>query len=336
MPAATHPQNFRALKLNAAFFCATAASLAAAAFPAPIVAAETAQDLTESFVRIRARNCANLAGDGLTRMPSVRPLFQTIATQPITGMPITARIADPVYRVQICRDESVDGSGDIAAYQNSNKRIFVGADKIDFESIAHESYHAYQAILGGFVDKNTPLSARDRSMALLLVEASAVAYTLMLTREVGFSDPKTYQELLSNPNAVYGMAPHFDKAFTRAYTVHANLEETARRTAALQEAGSYIINLLLMGVEDGWSRPYASRAVEMAKTSDPNIKTDTSAYRAMRDEVFRRTGVIGSTINIVPAQFLGADADTQIEKTLDDIGVAVVRVRPPDFTPRLR
>ena len=286
----------------------------------------------ETIIRVKAPNCVNITEADLARTPAIKPVFDRIAAQPLTGAPVIARLRDPAHRFQICLDPSLPGNGVLAAYMASQNRLFVPVLGADFESVAHEAYHAYQDTVGGIVSHEAPLHPRDMAMALLLTEASAVGYTLMLMREVGYSDPAAYSAFIANNRNSFGMGPRFDAAYNASYDANATMEETARRKLALQAGGTAVVDALLSAAEMGWSRPYATNAARAAQNGDFGVDTSRRQYRETRDELFRRAGSLGD-INIIPARFLG-NADAQIAQAVDATGIEIVRVPAPEFSPR--
>lgn len=288
----------------------------------------------DTLIRVKAPNCINITEAELARVPSIKPVFEQIAAQPITGAPIMARLRDPAHRFQICLDPSLPGNGVLAAYMAAQNRLFVPVLDADFESVAHESYHAYQDTLGGIVMGDAPLHPRDMAMSRLLAEASAVGYTLMLMREIGYSDPEAYASFIApeNKNA-FGMGARFDAAYTASYAANPDLDETTRRKVALQAGGTAVVDSLLSAEEPGWSRPYAFSAMQAAQNGDLSVDTTRRQYRDLRDEQFRRAGSLGD-INIIPLRFLGPNAQAQIAQAVDATGIEITRVPAPEFNAR--
>lgn len=287
----------------------------------------------ETIIRVKAANCVNITESDLARTPAIKPVFDRIASQTMTGAPVIARLRDPAHRFQICLDPSLPGNGVLAAYMSTQNRLFVPVLGADFESVAHESYHAYQDTLGGIVSTDAGLHPRDMAMSLLLTEASAVGYTLMLMREIGYSEPEAYAAFIADNKNSFGMGQRFDAAYNTAYAANENMEETARRSLALEAGGSAVVEALLSGVARGWSAPYANNAARMAQLGDANVDTSRRQYRETRDELFRRAGRVGS-MNIVPARFIGPNADAYIASGVDATGIEIVRVPAPEFSVR--
>ncbi len=287
----------------------------------------------ETIIRVKATNCINITESELTRVPAIKPVFERIAAQPLTGARVVDRLRDPAHRFQICLDSSLPGNGVLAAYMGTQNRLFVPVLGADFESVAHESYHAYQDTLGGIVSTEAGLHPRDMAMSLLLTEASAVGYTLMLMREIGYTEPDAYTSFIADSKNSFGLGPRFDAAYNASYDANASMEETARRKLALQAGGTAVVDALVSGAVRGWSAPYANNAARMAQYGDSTVDTTRRQYRETRDELFRRAGSLGD-INIIPARFLGASADVQIAQAVDTTGIEIVRVPAPEFSVR--
>lgn len=297
-------------------------------------AQQAATTPSETIIRVRAPNCVNITESDLARVTAIKPLFDRLAAQPITGTPIVERLRDPAHRFQICLDASLPANGVMAAYMGSQNRLFVPVLNPDFESVAHEAYHAYQDTMGGLVHLDAPLNPRDMAMSLLLSEASAVGYTLMLMREVGYSDPAAYTTFISNPRNSFGMGPRFEAAYNASYNANITMPEDARRRTALEAGGKAVVEALVTGAERGWSGPYSVNAVRAAQNGDFAVNTNTNSYRNIRDEQFRRAGYVGENINIIPNRFLGANADVPITQAVEATGVEIARVPASDFRPR--
>lgn len=287
----------------------------------------------ETIIRVKAANCVNITESELDRVPAIKPVFERIAAQPLTGAPVVARLRDPAHRFQICLDPSLPGNGVMAAYMSTQNRLFVPVLGADFESVAHESYHAYQDTLGGIVATDAGLHPRDMAMSLLLTEASAVGYTLMLMREIGYTQPEVYAAFIADSKNGFGMGQRFDTAYNTAYAANEGMEENARRSLALQAGGTAVVDALVTGAVRGWSAPYASNAARMAQLGDANADTSRRQYRETRDELFRRAGTV-SGMNIIPARFIGANADNAIATAVDTTGIEIVRVPAPEFSVR--
>lgn len=288
----------------------------------------------DTIIRVKAPNCINITEADLNRVPSIKPVFERIAAQPLIGAPVVNRLRDPAHHFQICLDTSLPSNGVLAAYMASQNRLFVPVLGADFESVAHESYHAYQDTVGGIASSDAQLHPRDMAMSVLLTEASAVGYTLMLMREIGYSEPDAYTTFIAGgKNNAFGMGARFDAAYNASYNANSTMEETARRKIALQAGGTAVVDALLSAQELGWSRPYAMNATRAAQNGDLSVDTTRRQYREMRDEQFRRAGSLGD-INIIPARFLGANADQDIAQAVDITGIEIIRVPAPEFSVR--
>lgn len=293
----------------------------------------------QTIIRVRAENCVNIDAAGLaqSQATSIKPVFDSMARQPITGAALIARLANPASSFQVCLDASLPSitSGVIAAYQGDQRRLFVPKMGAGIDSIAHEAFHAYQHVQGGLVSSSTPLNERDMAMGILIAEASAAAYTYMVIRESAFEDPAAWTSYLA-AGGDYNMNENFTTAFDASYASNASMDETARRRAALQAGGTAVVDALLSNATPGWSRPYAMNARGATRLADDNADPSTRRYHEIRDEVFRRAARVSDSVNILPARFTGAGADATIADSLEKIGLELRAVPAPDFNPRRR
>lgn len=235
--------------------------------------------------------------------------FTTMTTyMPITGAPVLQALRDPYYSMQICFNKKYPtSSGTQAAYFPSRQQLVVPQSTVRFNAVVHEVFHARQHIRGGFYGffAANPYRAEDRAMALLLAEASAVAYSMAAKKELQLNNPRLEREYSRNDNLHYGMWGTFERSFNAAYAANASQPEDARRRAALQTAGQTIVRALLNGESAEWKRSYRD-AVQSALTlsnartpQDPN----SPAYQSVRSSNFYRMGEISEGVNVVPAEY---------------------------------
>ncbi len=312
-----------------------------AAVPANANAMRQDPVATDPLIRTRADNCQNL-GTAIAPPAPLKASFDRVSegfarleALPITGAPIVATLKNPVHRFQACLDPALPGNGILAAYSPDQNRLFLPQREFNFVSAVHEAYHAYQDAAGGLDDSG--LYPRDTMISHLLTEAAAASYTLMVMRELAFysdADATAYQAYIADRRNNFGMGLTFDAAFNTAYARDAALPEDQRRRRALEAGGQAAVSGLMAGAGENWRRGYAPRAVTASRAGTPEVNTTSRRYRQLRAEIYQRTGRVGNDIQIIPAQFYGANADANAQAALMILGIEAYDVPAAPPVPR--
>lgn len=290
---------------------------------------------TDTILRLQSDKCYDLNDSSLAVAPAIKASFDLMARQPITGRPVMARLSNPMHGFQVCEDPNLPSivTGTIASYRLGERRLMVPAKGADLSSVAHESFHAYQATLSSAMG-GAPLAPRDKAMALLIAEAAAVGYTYMVTRESAFDNPADWNAY-TKAGGDYGMNDVFNAAFDSSYNGLLPLpDETLRRRFALEAGGRAVVDALLNKAYPAWSEGYAFRALTMARNGDDSIDATTRSYYKTRDELFRRAAMVAPDILLLPPRLgQGAKSDAEIVKVLELTGVQIRTVPVPEFNP---
>lgn len=242
--------------------------------------------------------------------PQIRPVFERMAQQPISGAPVLGRITAPNEDVDACTSRSLPDGTLVAAYESPTRRLIVARRNVAPTTVAHEAFHAHQHITGGFtgVGSNRLLSAGDRATGLLLIEATAAAYGMVVIKEASLSDPGYARNIRTHD---YGMSRTFNTAFDASYNANANAPETERRRQALQAGGQAVVRGLMNGQSSEWKflyRPEASRYLGLASFTGAR----TPEYTAQRDTQYAKIGQVAPNLQLIPSEFFGSRGNDSI------------------------
>ncbi len=268
--------------------------------------------------------------------------FNTMnAHMPITGASVLAALRDPYYNMRICFNKQYPTSSGVhAAYIPSRQQLIVPERSIRFNAVAHEVFHARQHIRGGFYGffASNPYRAEDRAMALLLAEASAVAYSMAAKKELQLNNPALAREYSRGDDLDYGMWDTFDRTFNSVYRANANQPEDTRRRMALQEAGQTVVRALLDGRSSVWVDSYRDAAQNALRLSNARTPQDPNsvAYQSVRSSNFYRMGEITDGVNVVPSEYWAMNNAAATARTFRAMGLDSNRRDAPQITTRIR
>lgn len=328
----------RQVKLTMLFTCATA--LAALVTPFNATAGwrpSLKEGERETIIRpVQSDTCVNTADTAAGTISPFIDLLEMISSLPLTGAPIAANLRHPARRYQLCVVEKMDADTE-GLYHSDMKRIEVAKDSVghvDIDTVLHESFHAYQDAMGADVPVGTSIAPQDIGVANLLTEATAHVYPLLVFAEARFENPAAFQEAISESNEKRTLSTVeriFEETLTKSYAAHAHLDETARKAAALQEAGRTTVDAMLAGHSSEWSKAYQNIVINSMTIGDATAKTQSRKYRRDRTELLRRAGMISTRISITPLRFLEENVDATIKQALFDNGIEVFSVPKPAF-----
>ena len=295
-----------------------------AAPPAPYATTQT-HDLPGHFhQRISSTTCIPAANLNTSdRYPQIRPVFERMATQaPISGAPVIARISLPDEDVNACTSRDLPDGTLVAAYESPTRRLIVARSNVAPSTVAHEAFHARQHITGGFngVGSNRTLTAGDRATGMLLIEATAAAYSLVVIKEMSFTDPTYARRHLGTHD--YGMMRTFNTAFDASYAANATRPETERRRIALEAGGQAVVRALMNGQSSEWRTLYRPEAQRFL-TLPSNTGTRNAEYTAVRDREYARIGQVAAGLQLVPVEFMGSRGNDSIAASQRAIGLRV-------------
>lgn len=245
--------------------------------------------------------------------PQIRPVFERMARQPISGAPIIARVTTPTEDVDACISRSLPDGNLIAAYESQTRRLIVAPRNVAPSTVIHEVFHTNQHLTGGFTGtgSNRMLSTGDRATGLLLIEASAAAYALVVIKEASLTDASYAHNMRTHD---YGMTRTFNTAFDASYTANKNTPETERRRAALQAGGQAVVLALMSGHSSEWKAMYRPEAMRYFGITSYTGQHGAE-YMAERDRLYARIGHVATDLQLIPGEFFGLRAQVTIAAT---------------------
>lgn len=251
----------------------------------------------------------------------IRPVFERMAREPITGAPIINRITTESEDVDACTSRDLPDGNLVATYESQTRRLIVANRNVAPLTVAHEAFHAKQHLTGGFtgVASNSLLTNGDRATGLQLIEATAAAYSMVVIKEISLDDPGYAHNIRTNN---YGMTRTFNTAFDASYAANANRPETERRQLALQAGGQAVVRALMNGQSSEWKslyRPEASRYLGLASYTGAR----NAEYTAERDRLYARIGQVAPNVQLIPSEFFGSRGNDTIAASQRATGLHV-------------
>ncbi len=273
-------------------------------------------------------------------VPQLARDLAIMAKLPLTGKPVYDMLIDPANGMRSTLFPVPPKAGSTSTYQNKHARIGRGTGT---STAFHEYFHAYQDVTedgkGMF-----SLTVKDAAIANFLTEASAVAYEIASRKEaeklgLQFRATPVYQEKEANGSVTtYTITapstnPENLKAFDAAY--NAALAQNLGEAKALEAGGKAVVRRLLDAKDDQWRSTYAQVAIININNNLHAFQDDgTSAgYSQKRVDVFMRQGKLGTALNFIPDEFLGAQASTYIDKTFKAMGLQIEQKAQTYYTP---
>lgn len=298
--------------------------------PAPVDANATLA-LPSHLGAISSTSCIPAADILASRKyPQIRPVFERMAQQPISGTPVINRVTTPSEDVDACTSRSLPDGNLVAAYESQTRRLIVAERNVAPSTVAHEVFHAHQHITGGFtgVGSNRLLSAGDRATGLLLIEATAAAYAMVVIKEASLDDASYGRNLRTHD---YGMARTFNTAFDASFAANEDKPAAERRRLALQAGGQAVVRALMNGQSSEWKSLYRSEAQRYLGL--PSFSGPRGAeYSAERDRQYARIGQAAPHLQLIPSEFFGSRGNDSIASSQREIGLRVP-AQAADSTP---
>lgn len=268
--------------------------------------------------------------------PQLAHDLAVMAQLPLTGQGIYNALKDPANNISSTLFPVARGEGSRSTYFNQIARIARGSGT---STAFHEYFHAWQDLNES---RNTifSLTMKDAVIGNLLQEASAVAYEIASQREatnhgLSFTPVNSYVErvpdgtithTITSPSRDAANIAVFNAAYDRAWAANANASASAREEAALEAGGKAVVMRLLSNADNSWSSTYTELAVENINKNAHVFREDGTgrSYGDKRDDVFSRLGALSRTLNFIPDEFLGANAQAQIDNTFKGMGFSFV------------
>lgn len=305
------------------------AAPAAAPTPAP-AAPGTVRDPLSVPLANEARDkgdaCAATSDmeDMIKNAPELARNMGLLAKLPLTGKAVYDTIRDPANNVKSCLFGIPKGyMATAATYYNG--RVSVGRQS-DSSTSMHEYFHAMQ-------DKTKSgnglfeLTMRDAAVQNLLKEASAVAFELAVQQEAKNKGLKFYESdedgISASDNAETRQL--FADTYNQMMKVNSTMDDDLRVAKSLETAGKAVVRQLLGKSDPTWAGGYAQSVAEnMNRNAHAFRETGaTPGYLDKRNKSFSVEGKISAHINVIPDEYLGADAERHIAKALERVGLTM-------------
>lgn len=274
------------------------------------------------------------------KLPQLARDLAIMKKLPLTGRPVYDMLIDPANGMKSTLFPVPLKAGSTSTYKNKHARIGRGTGT---STAFHEYFHAYQDVTeqgqGMF-----SLSVKDAAIANFLTEASAVAYEIASRKEaeklgLQFRATPVYQEKEANGSiTTYTITspatnPENLRVFDAAY--NAALKQNQSEAKALEAGGKAVVRRLLDAQDDQWRATYAQVAIMNINNNLHAFREDgqSAGYTDKRVGVFQRQGQLGNTLNFIPDEFLGANANAAIEKTFKAMGLLIEQKAQTYYTP---
>lgn len=251
-----------------------------------------------------------------TKLPRLYSQFQNMSRQPLTGRGIYDIVVDPAHGIRCASvPKSRLGHSTAGRYIPTEKTLVTKSDGASDEDrvIVHESFHAAQ-----FVHSALPfaLEEEDYARAILLGEATAIAYEFVYHKELDATNPGAYKRF-SKSDENEDMRKFFEAAYNEKYKALAQADKKLREEKALEAGGQAVARALLAGKNEKWIRYYTFNAQFMSKryaVTVPSAEKESGVYDRNRNQLYAGLGRVSDNINLTPPELLltGLKADTQV------------------------
>ncbi len=275
----------------------------------------------------RAQTCADIAAldDMRATNPQIYRDLALLERLPLTGHAMFTQVTNPDAFLRSCLTPYNENSGISGQYSNKRLRIMRGMGS---QTTFHEIFHARQD-LNDSANLGAKMTMRDAAVANALTEATAVAYGLMAEREaknlgLALTDNTDTSRIGADDNE--GTRAVFEAAYQSAFSANAALAADAREAKALEAGGRAVVRTLMLGDDDQWLRAY-SQLVALNLDVNKHIYSRNSGgeagYAQTRQRMFETQGAVSAGINIIPREFVGADAERHIARCFDLMGIRI-------------
>ena len=274
----------------------------------------------------RAQTCADIAtlDDLRATNPQIYRDLAILERLPLTGNTMFAQVTNPDAFLRSCLTPYNENSGTSGEYSNKRLRIMRG---LGSQTTFHEIFHARQDLNDdGLGEKMT---IRDAAVANALTEATAVAYGLMAEREaknLGITLTENTDTRRVGADDNEGTLAVFEQAYQSAFAEHAALSASEREAKALEAGGRAVVRTLMLGDDDHWLRAYSQLVVHNLSVNQRIYGRNTgteAGYADTRKRLFESQGAISPSINIIPREFLGADAERHLTRSFELMGIRI-------------
>lgn len=302
------------------------------AAPAPVVLAAPPQAGLRTQTGVvadgnlaRPQTCADIAAldDMRATNPQIYRDLAILERLPQTGKAMFTQVTNPDAFLRSCLTPYDENSGVSGQYSNKRLRVMRGMGS---HTTLHELFHARQD-LNDSENLGAKMTMRDAAVANALTEATAVAYSLMAEREaknLGLTLAASTDTRRSGADDNEGTRNVFEQAYQRTFAELATLDAGIREAKALEAGGRAVVRTLMLGDDDQWLRHY-SRLVVLNLNNNQHIYSrntgNEAGYTQTRQRMFESQGAISATINIIPLEFTGVDAERHITRCYQLMGI---------------
>lgn len=293
---------------------------------APEVGMRTQLGVVADSNLARAQTCADIAT--LDELRDTNPqIYRDLAILerlPLTGSAMFAQVTHPDAFLRSCLTPYNENSGASGQYSNKRLRIMRGMGS---QTSFHEIFHARQDLNEDGL--NEKMTLRDAAVANALTEATAVAYGLMAEREaknLGLTLTDNTDTRRIGADDHEGTRAVFDAAYQTAFAEHTGLAASAREAKALEAGGRAVVRTLMLGDDDNWLRAYSQLVVHNLGVNQHIYGRNTGSeagYAQTRKNLFESQGAVSATINIIPREFVGDQAERHITRSFELMGIRV-------------
>lgn len=284
------------------------------------------------------QSCAdtdNLA-DMREKNPQIYRDLSYMERLPITGRPVFDVMTNRDNAIRACLTPYNPRSDVNGTFQAGTIRVMRGMSS---PTTLHEYFHALQYLHLQADDGDWKLTMKDYAVANALKEAASVGYSLMVEREAhnrGMTlGPAAEGINYGSAHTFDGTRAVFDQAYDRAYTANSHMDGQARERAALEAGGQAAVLALMLGDDTSWLDSYSGTIAQNVNNNSSVLSPNSAAaagYSRLRTSVYSRMGKVSDSVNIIPQEFLGADAQRNIDRTFRILGLRITSnsdARPP-------
>ncbi|MCE9508136.1 MAG: hypothetical protein K8R48_07480 [Alphaproteobacteria bacterium] len=276
------------------------------------------------------------------KMPQLYRDLTLMKQLPLTGRSIYNIVTNPAYGIKACVTTQID-AGEAGDYSDKLVRVQTGESTT---TSFHEYFHAAQDV-NDADDKTFSLTMTDAAFCELLEEASAVAYEITTRKEAEnrslafFDPPVVVKKIPGGTQKSWKMSASddektkavFNAAYDKAWQDGASLGATARETKSLAAGGKAVVSYLMDGNDTAWMTVYAELANNNVNNNAQMFALDgrenKTGYKDARNAVFLNQGLVSPSLSLIPDEYLGADADACIKKSLDKAGIQSTSTTAP-------
>ncbi len=282
--------------------------------------------LTQNFAQ--ARSCVN--SDDLSTMQARNPqVYRDLALMerlPITGRPVFKIVTDSRYKSEACLIPFNANSATAGTHLNGTINIM---RSLSADTTLHEYFHALQDFREEAAGTIYNLTPTDYAVANALSEAAALSYAVMAAREArnrGLTPaPSAQRSYISAGERAENIAI-FDAAYETAYAANEHMTATARETAALEAGGQALVRTMMAGHDRHWTTHYRTLIRDNLNANLHILARNNGTgptYADLRRDAFYRAGMVTPGLNLIPTEYLGAEAPRYIAAHISTLGLRI-------------